>query len=588
MAFDGIVLYGAIHEIKKAILDSKIDKIYQTKKDELIFFLRKPQEEYKLLISANPDNCRMHLISAPGENPKSPPMFCMLLRKHLGGGKIHSISQKGLERAVEIIIQNQDEFMQPVEYKLIVEIMGKHSNIILVNSSKNVILDAVKRVPAEVNRYREILPGEVYIDPPLQQKNNILEINHKDIMSIYNRSMEIEGQKPLGRWIIDNFGGFSGSAAQEIAYRAEIPHHKSIASLNFDEISKISQELIYLGKKMKQQQFTPSLYIKNNNEEPLDFWVFPLTSKKNHRETLHPSVNKIIDMFYNLKFKQQTLNQAKHNLRSKMQKHLEKLRQNLNFSRKKLNKTKEMDKYKLWGEILSAYLYKISPGTKQVTLPNFYEDGQEITIPLNEKLTPAHNAQVYFDRYKKLQSTKKIVEKRMQNALQEIDYVENVLVSIENSEQIEDLLEIEHDLKNQGYIKLLKDKSPHKSTPSEPLKFTSSDGFIIRVGKNNRQNEALTKQAKSDDIWLHTKNIPGSHVIIESHGKKVSEKTLLEAAILAAYFSKSRNSSNVPVDYTYVRHVKKPSGSKPGFVIYYHQKTLYVTPERSIVDKLSL
>jgi len=586
MAFDGIALHGIINELKDIVCCSRINRIYQNKRNELIFFLRHPEKEYKLLISPDSSNCRIHLTSDVGEKSKKPPMFCMLLRKYLGGGRILSIAQWGLERIVEIHIQNTDEFMQVIEYKLIIEIMGKHSNIILINKDTNKIIDSIKRISFDINRYRQILPGKIYVKPPLEKKMDLLEVDNKNIMSIvYDATLGNEGQT-LSRWIMNKFAGFSGAAAQEIAFRAGIPHKKDITTLSHEEVIRVSENMIKLKDELTNCYFHPRIYLDSNTSEPKDFWVYPLNSINKATETLRDGVNETADAYYQSKLDHQKLRQAKHNLSTKLGKSLSKLRQNLHYSNLKLEKSNGMERYKLWGELLSAYLYKVKSGAEKITLPNFYDEDKDITITLNPKLSPAQNAQKFFSRYKKLQSTKTIVKTRMEDTIQEINYLENTLVSIENSEQLEDILEIEQELKAQGYIKIQSEKD-HRIT-SQPLRFSSSDGFSIRVGKNNRQNDLLTKKSKPDDIWLHAKDIPGSHVIIECHGKTVSEKALFEASILAAYFSKSRNSSNVPVDHTHVRNVQKPSGSKPGFVIYFHQKTLFVTPDRQYVEKLSI
>lgn len=529
----------------------------------------------------------MHLTNELGKNPSTPPMFCMLLRKHLLGGKIKSISQSGLERIVEIIIHNTDEFMQPMEYKLIVEIMGKHSNIILLDSTKNTVIDSVKRISFEVNRYREILPGRSYIDPPVRHKTDILSVDNSYILSTIKKAYTTKNQKTLSRWILDNFAGFSGFSAQETALRAGMDHKTPMCKLNDAEVNNITEVLINLQEDLKKYRFNPCVYLDNKTKEPVDFWLFPMIDKKSWHMINNFAVNDAVDFFFMKKSHVRALKAAKHRIKSQIAKHIEKQKLNLGYLKERLNKTSDMQQYKLWGEILSAYIYQIKPGQSLVKLPNFYSLNKVISIPLNPKLSPAHNAQVYFKRYKKMKSTKTIIEERISKALMEIDYLESTLMNIEDSLTLEDLSEIQQELETLNYIKTSRTKL-QKEPPSEPLQFKSSDGALIRIGKNNKQNDILTfKKSKPEDTWLHAKNIPGSHVIITGHAKTVSEATLEEAAMLAAYFSKSRDSSNVPVDYTLVKHVKKPAGAKPGFVIYFHQKTIYVTPNEDIVEKLS-
>lgn len=587
MPFDGIAMYAVISELQTTFYGSRIMKIYQPKKDELWIITYKNGQELKLLISVNPFNCRIHISEGEIHNPASPPMFCMLLRKHLVGGKVKEINQKELERIVEIKIQNDNEYMEPMEYSLIIEIMGKHSNIILLND-KGIIIDAIKRISFEKNRYREILPGETYIDPPMGNKVNLLSFDREFTLKALNNSMASKEQKNICHWLIDSFMGISSVAAQELAFRAELDPIKGIEYFSEDEVKRLLYHLEKMSHDLLNKNFSPDIYkdFKNNNWE--DFWVFPLKYRgssliKNNNEK--NDINRVVDLFYRKKEELQELNAQKKILTSELRKQLKKLKQALKHISQKLNETRDLEKYRLWGELLSAYMYMVKPGMKQITLPN-YAQGGETDIPLNEKYSPSRNAQNYFHRYKKLYATRRIFEKRKQDIINEIEYIENELVNIENCESLDDLKEIYREVNKQGYI-----KGHIKSVPmqkkSEPLKFRSSDGFVIYVGKNNRQNDLLTlKKARPDDMWFHAKNIPGSHVIVENKSGKVSDKSITEACILAAYFSKARNGSNVPVDYTLKKFVKKPAGAKPGFVIYDHHKTMFVTPDKKIIDKL--
>jgi len=587
MPFDGITLYGVVQELKECLPGTKINKIYQPNNHEINLFVRNNHQEYKLLLSVDPINCRIHFTNNLEANPSSPPMFCMLLRKYLTGGKIDSISQLGLERIVEIVVQNTDEFLQPIEYKLIIEIMGKHSNIILLNSKNNKVIDSIKRISFNVNRHREVLPGEPYVNPPIVYKTNLLTVDANNIRTIIEEANKTKNNKTLSRWILDKFAGFSGVSAQQVALRAGIDHVTPMTELEDSDISKIIQVLIELKENLLTSCFTPCVYNHYKKKEPLDFWLFPIIGLNYHKVFSDVSVNTAVDYFFNKKRKASALNIAKHHLESQITKHLKKQKKNLGFLEEKFKTTLESQKYRLWGEILSANLYKIKPGQSHVKLTNFYKPSEEVLIPLNEKLSPSRNAQVYFNRYKKLQSTEKKVRSRISKTQMEINYLESTLLNIKDSETLEDLSAIQQELETFNYIKNPR-KKMQKLQSSDALQFKSSDGFIIQIGKNNRQNDILTfKKANPDDIWLHTKNIPGSHVIIKCSKGTVSENTIREAAMLAAYFSKSRNSSNVPVDYTYVRYVKKPAGAKPGFVNYFHQKTIYVTPNKDIIEELS-
>lgn len=586
MPFDGIAMYAVAQELISSVIGSRITKIFQPRKDEIIISLRNLKDEMKLLISVNPDNCRIHLTDIVAENPATPPMFCMLLRKYLTGGRIKNICQKSLERLMEISIESTNEFMQPVELNLIVEIMGKHSNIILKTSDDNII-DSIKRITFEVNRFRQVLPGEKYVFPPMGGKLNLLCIDDNIIMSTLLDSKKESPQTPISKWILEHIAGINGTTAREIINRAGVDENKSMGLLTPPEFNNILEILSDLRAHIKNFSFYPEVYFDEDTQEPLDFWVFPMARYKNNPKKEIAGVNKAVDFFYSRLTEVSTLVSLKTQLKNEVSKYLKKINEKIFHIKQAIKKTDDMEKYRLWGEILSANLYRLKPGLKEVRLANFYTPGKEITIPLNEKYTPAQNAQIYFNRYKKLQATRHISKIRMDEALMEVDYLENILINIQNSNTLEDINDIYQELIAQGYIKAAKKRGKIEKSNSRPLMFKSFDGFNIYVGKNNHQNDILTlKKAHPDDIWLHTKNIPGSHVIIECLGKDVPPRTLHEAAILAAYFSKARSGSNVPVDYTLRKYVRKPSGAKPGFVIYDHQKTLYVTPDSAMIKKL--
>lgn len=584
MSFDGICLYAIIDELKDFIVGSHIDKIYQVSKDKLLINFRKNRKDLNLLISINPRFCRIHSTCYEIKTPEQPPAFCMLLRKHLTGGRIIALHQEQLERVLYVTISNTDEFMRNVEFKLIVEIMGKHSNVTLLKDG--MIIDAMKRVPSSINRYREILPGIKYIKPPIGDKINILNVDNKEyIKSIIENAMSKNTNKNVSRWLLENFMGISGQTAQEIAFRSNIDHKKKLSDLTKEDVIHLIQTLQDIKNNLEKKRFKPIIYLDPITQQPKNFWIFPVKSLENNKpHKRFESINTVVDIFFTTQEKNVQITNIKNRLYNIVNNNIEKLKRDLKFSKAKLDKTSNAKNYKLKGEILIANLYKIKPGQSQVSLPNFYT-GDEITITLNKKLSPADNAQVYFKRYKKLRSSRSKIKSNIEKLLAEINYLENCLLGIINSNTVEDLYEVQSELKREGYIKY---SSSNPTSKSKPLRFKSSDGYIIYVGKNNRQNDKLTfKIASPNDIWIHTKNSPGSHVIIKSDNGDIPNRTLYEACMLAAYFSKSRYSSNVPVDYTAVKHVKKPSGAKPGFVIYTNQKTLYVTPNKSLIKDLS-
>ncbi|MCG0274682.1 MAG: NFACT family protein [Thermosediminibacteraceae bacterium] len=586
MPFDGIVLNAVIRELKEILVGGRIEKIYQPDKNEIVLIIRQYKEEKKLLISAHPQNCRLHITENPKENPSSPPMFCMLLRKNLVGGRIREINQKDLERLVEIVIENEDEFGRTIVRALLVEIMGKHSNITLVDESTKIIIDSIKRIPSEINRVRQILPGVKYVFPPLGERMNLLAYEDQIVPTILDLFSRTSESIKVMRWITEKFMGISSVASKEILCKSGVDAEKSVIELSMEERQRIAETLELLSLNIKNARYSPKIYFGAESSEPVEFWVFPLQHLNSLKEVSAKSVNEMVDRFYSQNENYEKLVNNKKALAAQVEKHLKKLRQNLAFQRQKLNDAKDAEKYKIFGELLSAYLYKVSPGMKEIGLPNFYDEGKLVVIPLDEKLSPAQNAQNYFEKYKKLRTAREKIETQIEKILSEIKYLESELYNIEAAESLEDIAEIQTALSNEGYIKGSEKKSKDETFRSHPIKYISSAGFTILVGKNNRQNDMLTRKAKPDDIWVHVKDVPGSHVIIQTGGRQIDEETLLEACTLAAYYSKARNSSNVAVDYTLKKHVRKPPGSKPGFVIYDHYKTVYVTPNSSIIEKL--
>ncbi|TYP60008.1 Rqc2 family fibronectin-binding protein [Thermosediminibacter litoriperuensis] len=588
MPFDGIVLNAVLHELKKTLVGGRIDKIYQPDKNEIVLFVRHCREENKLLISAHPQNCRLHITEKHKENPISPPMFCMLLRKNLIGGRIREIKQRDLERLVEIEVENTDEFGRIVLRTLLVEIMGKHSNIILIDAGDGTVIDSIKRIPPEINRVRQVLPGVKYVFPPFSNRVSLLSVDNNQIMSIIldllNRS---DKTLQVYRWITENFMGVSGAASKEILFRSGIDANKPVPELTEEEKRRIAETLVKLSIDIRNLHYSPKIYVDRSNRQPCDFWVFPLHHLTSFYEVSGCGVNETVDRFYSQKEDFEALINIKKTLTLHVSKHLKKLNQSLVFQREKLAEAQDAEKFRIFGEVLSAYLYKLTPGMKEISLPNFYDENKSVVIPLDEKLSPAQNAQKYFSKYKKLRATREKVEAQMEETVREVEYLETVLYNIEAAETLEDVTEIQSELFNEGYIKEHEKKTKGEDYRSHPMKYKSSAGFVILVGKNNRQNDMLTRRAKPDDIWVHVKDAPGSHVIIQTGGRRIDDDTILEACTLAAYYSKARNGGNVPVDYTLKKYVRKPPGAKPGFVIYDHHKTVYVTPHDDLIEKLT-
>ncbi|OEF99094.1 hypothetical protein BHF71_02615 [Vulcanibacillus modesticaldus] len=565
MAFDGFVIRALVHELSEKLLHTKIHKIYQPHQTDLLFILRGYGTNHSLLISANPTYPRMHLTKRNFVNPTEPPMFCMLLRKHLEGGIIEKIYQIDNERIIYIDVKVRDELGDFHQKRLIVEIMGRHSNIILINPDNNLILDGINHVTAAVSSYRQVLPGKEYIAPPKQNKLNPLTLEQEQFFSLIKLN---EGK--IDKQFVNNFTGMSPTIAKEILYRAGLPTKENLWNAFYDWMEKTNNH-----------NYNPAIVV---SKEKTDFSIFPLNHLSGET-TSFESINECIEEFYDKKAERNAIRQKTLDLMRFLVTEKQKSEKKIEYLYQDLKEADQAEKFKLYGELITAHLYQIKRGDKEAHVVNYYDENQKmITIPLNPFKTPSENAQHFFKKYNKLKNSREYIETQLTKTKEEIAYLETIITQLENA-SIQDIEDIREELVEQGYLKERKRKKHKKRNVPEIEKFISSEGYTIYVGKNNRQNEYLThKLASALDTWLHTKDIPGSHVVIKS--KEFGEATLNEAAIIAAYYSKAKNSSNVPVDYTLIKYVKKPSGAKPGFVIYEKQKTLFVTPDETLIDNL--
>ncbi|MBE0068330.1 Rqc2 family fibronectin-binding protein [Thermoanaerobacterium thermosaccharolyticum] len=571
MALDGMTLYGIICELRNKLLGGKIDKIYQPEKDEIIISIRNIGNNYKLLISANVNFPRIYLTDENKENPINPPMFCMLLRKYLQSGKIVNIYQRGFDRVVFIDVESRDELEKEVVKTLVVEIMGRYSNIILIDKESNIIVDSIKRVYQDMSKIREVVPGIRYELPPSQNKLNIQNFRKEDL----TRALNLFNGKKVDKALLNLFEGFSPVLSREIAFRSQVDD-KYINELSEDDISKIFYNLDILKSSLDDLNFKPCIaYIDDN---PFEFSLIELTQYKNL--TFYRSVNEAALKFYREKANAENIKSRSHDLKKLIQTHLDRLYNKVEKQLDELKNAENADIYRLYGELITSNLYKLNKKIDTLKTTNYYT-GEEITIPLDIKYTPSENAQMYFKKYAKLKNAVEFLTKQIEETKKEIEYLEGQLLNVEQCTLPSEIDEIREELSDTGYIKKKNKDKKQKKSISKPLHYISSDNFDIYIGKNNVQNDYLTmKFADMNDMWLHTKNIPGSHVIIKSKDRSIPDSTILEAAKLAAMHSKAKNSSNVPVDYTLRKYVKKPAGSKPGFVIYTNQKTLYVTPDK--------
>lgn len=583
MAYDGVLLSCVIEELRNKILNRRIDKVYQPEKDEIYLHIRSRDEELKLLLSANASHPRIHLVKSTKPNPLTPPMFCMLLRKHLIGGKIVDIVQPQMERIAEILIENTNELGDPAIKRLIIEIMGRHSNIILVDENGKII-DSIKHVNETISRVRQVLPGLPYSPPPAQDKRNPLLETPESFKALL-KSMSTN--KKVENVLLNSYMGISPTTAFEIVYRALGDKPVSTLELSEEQLEALCRSFTDFFDGVKHKQFSPTM-LKDETGFPRD--IFPFVYQQYAAPMLerYSSVSEMLEAFYSERDRLERLQQRISNLSRLIKTTLERCQKKLAIQLEDFQQAKEADKFRLWGELITANVHSIPKGVKEVSLVNYYDpNGSTITIPLDERKSPIQNAQEYFKKYAKAKNTLDKVSKQIDESREEIKYLEALLESLEKCTDESDVEEVHQELVEQGYIKKSTKDNKREQTPSKPLHFISSDGFDIFVGKNNYQNDRLTlKAAGANDIWLHTKNIPGSHVIIKTGGRPVPENTLVEAALLAAYFSKGRNSSNVPVDYCPRKNVKKPSGAKPGMVIYEGYNTIYVTPSEEKIQNI--
>lgn len=585
MALDGLVIHSIVDELHKKLLGGKIDKVYQPENDEVVLHIRNNKENFKLVLSCSASNPRVYLASDyKKENPINAPMFCMLFRKYIQGGNIVNVSQVDFERIIKISVESFDELKEKTTKDIIIEIMGRHSNIILTHSSNNKIIDSAKRIPPSVSRVRQILPGQTYVLPPKQDKLN--PITDISLNSFVDTLSSFDG--PIFKAIYSKFLGISPVIAKEICFRANIDENLLVSEISSDDISKIYKEFHNLFKHIKDNIYNPCMVIDTSIDKVLDFSCINLSLFSNLSIINDYSISKILENYYATKDIKDRIHQRSSDLRKSISIKLDRLYNKLNKQEKELIESENADIYKIKGELITSYIYMIEKGMESVDVANFYDsEYKNIKISLNTNFTPSENAQKYFKKYNKLKTAKKEITSQMEITKEEIDYLENIMLSIENCENLAELMDIREELGKVGYLRSKNNSKKETKLTTKPHEFVSSNGFKILVGKNNKQNDHLTlKVASNEDIWMHTKNIPGSHVIIKTEGKEVPDETIFEGAMLAAFFSKSKMSSQVPVDYTKKKNVKKPNGAKPGMVIYDTNNTVYVTPTEELVVKL--
>lgn len=585
MALDGFSISNIIYELKNTIIGGRVDKIYQPEKDEIVLQIRNKGNAYKLLLTANASSPRLHFSNIQKENPINAPLFCMVLRKHLASGKIVDITQPNFERIVNIQVESINELGDYSIKTLIFEIMGKHSNIILIDD-KNTILESIKHISFDKSSIREVLPSKTYVLPPSQDKKDPLKTNFDEFLYIIKNSIPTKIQQ----LIYKSYNGISPILSSEICHNADIDPSKNIEELSNNQINDLYNSLNNIVMLNTQKQFNPQI-IYNENESILDFTVFDFSMFKHLNKKYFSSISELLEFFYKSKDLTYRLNQKSQDLKRLISQNIERCVKKKDIQQKTLKDIENRDTLKLYGELITSNIYTIKKGMTKVKLNNFYsENFEEIEIRLDPNLTPAENAQKYFKKYNKEKRTFIALQDQIKQNNEELLYLESVLSSVSSCTDEYDIKEIRAELSEQGFLKRQKNSKNNKQKSSKrakPLHYISSDGFHIYVGKNNTQNDELTLRfAKPLDMWFHTKDIAGSHVIVVSEGKEIPNSTLNEAANLAAYYSKATNSSLVPVDYTPKKFIKKPNGAKPGMVIYETNKTAYITPNGKLIENI--
>lgn len=557
MTFDGLFTHAMIHELNQTLQNGRVTKISQPYPNEVILTIRANRTNYPVLLSANPRYARFQITQIPYTNPAVPTNFTMMLRKYLEGAKLLEIKQLDNDRVVYFEFLTRNELGDKLPLLLSAEIMGRYSNVILINQSTNKIIDTIKHVGMDQNRYRTLLPGATYRQPPTQNKENPFE---QDSNTFEELIQKYPNREVLADNLLKQYQGISRDNALALADKLHASNNYVQA---FNDFLAMTENPI---PTMNSNNF--SIFTDNPNDKKFS------------------TLSEMLDVFYHTKANRDRVQQQGGQLLHVIRKNLQRNKKKLKKLSNELKVTENADEYRIKGEVLTTYLYQIKRGMTKITLPNFYDNNKEITISLSNQLSPSQNAQKYFKKYQKLKIAVTFVNEQIELTKKEVAYLEEIQTQIELATPA-DLDDIKTELQQEGYIKKKQQKSKRSSRVkiNKPETFIASDGTEILVGKNNLQNEKLTLHtAKKTDIWLHAKNIPGSHVIIKSNNP--SDETLFEAAMLAAYFSKFRSSANVPIDYVQVKNIRKPNGSKPGFVIYEGQKTLTVTPTEDFVLEL--
>ena len=566
MAFDGFVVAALVREMNDKLLGGRLYKIAQPEEDELFITIKNSKEQYRLLLSASASLPLVYILQDNKPSPLTAPNFCMLLRKHISNGRIVSVTQPGLERIIRFEIEHLDEMGDLCKKFLIVELMGKHSNIIFCDES-DMIIDSIKHIPAYVSSVREVLPGRPYFIPNTTGKHNPLEINGDAFRAIMS-----DKPMPVSKGLYSSFTGISPVSAEEICHLASIDGDSPSNCMTEPELTHLYGTFHNVMEDISSDSFSPCIVYKD--EEPVEFSAIPLTMyadaiDKSLRIEKNSSISDVLISFYEKKNNITRIRQRSADLRQIVNTALERNNKKYDLQLKQLADTDKREKYRIYGELINTYGYDIPDGAKSFEALNYYTN-EMITIPLQEDLTARENSIKYFERYNKLKRTYEALSKLTVETKEEIDHLESISNALDIAVSYDDLVQLKEEMIEYGYIHRKGSKNKREKITSRPFHYISSDGFHMYVGKNNYQNEELTfKLATGNDWWFHAKNIPGSHVIVKTENKELPDNTFEEAARLAAHYSKASKQEKVDVDYIQKKHIKKPAAAKPGFVIYH-------------------
>ena len=573
MAFDGITVAALQKELSGALTGGRISKIAQPEADELLLTIKNEKKQYRLLMSASASLPLLYLTESNKPSPMTAPGFCMLLRKHLNGGKIISITQPSLERVLRFEIEHLNELGDPCRKFLIAELMGKHSNLIFCRED-DLILDSIKHVSSMVSSVREVLPGRTYFIPATQEKLDPLKSSPEEMTAIISAK-----PLPLGKALYTSLTGLSPVMAEELCHRCGLEAGRAAEALTETDRTVLGHQLMRLLEDIRAGHFSPRIWYQNG--APAEFSPLPLTIYETLEARSFDSISFLLESYYASKNVITRIRQKSSDLRRIVQTALERSRKKYDLQIRQLRDTEKRDKYKIYGELLHTYGYQLEEGARALETVNYYT-GEPVTVPLDSALTPQENAKRYFDKYGKLKRTFEAVTGQLKETESEIRHLESVSTALDIALSEEDLVQIKEELMESGYIRRRRSGDKKPRITSRPFHYLSSDGFHIYVGKNNFQNDELTfKFASGNDWWFHAKGTAGSHVILKSEGREIPDRAFEEAGRLAAYYSKNRGNEKAEIDYVEKKHVKKPGGAKPGFVVYYTNYSLVIDSDIS-------